>query len=111
MRMYTELYVNDKKEYIEKTFRERVMWAKPKFDFGDWREGVEYNVYLQQMQNKRYCIYKTHKHFNEESGYQTFDTMEDLTIRFELKADTEFVSERKMEKGFFLPQGKTAIKI
>jgi hypothetical protein len=111
MRMYTELYVNEKKEYTEKTFRERIMFATPKFSFGDWKEGIEYDVILQQMQNKRFCIYKTPKHFNENSGYKVFDTMDDVEIHFDLKKDVEFLTERKMGAGFFLPQGKTAIKI
>jgi hypothetical protein len=105
MQVFHEMYVTSKREYIQKSYRKRVMYAVPKLSFGDWVTGKEYDVVIQQMKNKRICIYKSHKHYSEESGYKVYDTREELEQNFELKIDIEFIEEKIMPKSFKVPEG------
>lgn len=79
---------------MEKTvvpqLRTRIGFATAKNDsLPDWEHGSRKQVYVSKMKNGRLGIYKGSQHFKENSGYRTYDSIQDLEKDF----NTELIQE------------------
>lgn len=54
-----------------------------------WPKGEKKECVVAKMFNGRLAIYKNTRHFKEESGYKTYDTIQDLENDF----NTEMIQE------------------
>lgn len=47
-----------------------------------WTKGEQRDCFVSKMSNGRLAIYKGTRHFREESGYKTYDSIQDLEKDF-----------------------------
>lgn len=70
--------------------RTRIGLATAKTDkVKGWPKSEQKECVVAKMSNGRLAIYKNMRHFKEESGYKTYDTLQDLEEDFH----TELVQE------------------